>query len=170
MRAARRRVVSEGLTITSLMDAMTIILCFLLKSYQADDIHVAGADELSLPASSALPTVKTAVQIVLTRTGLLVDGDLVATVVEEDDGDGSPTWFIDPAEGDGELIRPLHIRLADRRAEVTHLQDLVEDDVDFEGRVLLEVDREMPYQLVRQALFTAGQAGFGKIQFVVVKS
>jgi len=170
MRTARRRAESEGLTITSLMDAMTIILCFLLKSYQASDVTIAASDDLSLPSSTALPTVGTAVQIVLSRTGLVVDGERLADVVEEVGDDGEATWRFAEDAVDGDLVRPLHIHLQDARAQTRSIADLVEDDVGFEGRVLLQVDRRIPFHVVRQAMFTAGQAGFGEIQFVVIRS
>ncbi len=44
-----------GLTITSLMDAMTIILCFLLKSYSVDDVTVSADEDLKLPARPFCP-------------------------------------------------------------------------------------------------------------------
>ncbi len=43
------------LTITSLMDAFTIILCFLLKTYGSDPINITQSAELRLPGSVAPP-------------------------------------------------------------------------------------------------------------------
>jgi len=43
----------QELSITSLMDMMTIILVFLLKSYSVEDIQVKPSADLRLPASSA---------------------------------------------------------------------------------------------------------------------
>ena len=169
MRTARRRTVEAGLTITSLMDAMTIILCFLLKSYEADDVTVAASDELHLPASTALTRVRRAVQVVITRSGIVVDGEWVADVL--DGGGESATVRIDPVLLDGELIRPLDERLRGLRDDAAAIEALVGDgQADFEGEVLLQVDRDLPFRVVRKAMYTAGQAGFGKVRFVVIAS
>ena len=49
----RAQPVEAKLNITSLMDIMTIILVFLLKSYSTEDIQIAPSDDLRLPSSSA---------------------------------------------------------------------------------------------------------------------
>jgi len=39
----------------------------------------------------------------------------------------------------------------------------------FKGEILLQVDKEMPFSVVRTVMYTAGQAQFGKFKFVVYK-
>jgi biopolymer transport protein ExbD len=53
MKKARRQEVDTSLNINSMMDMMTIILVFLLKSYSASDVSVAPSDDLTLPFSLA---------------------------------------------------------------------------------------------------------------------
>ena len=66
-----------GLTITSMMDMMTIILVFLLKSYSTEDISVAPSDDLIIPVSSAKKAPKLAVNLVVSRMEIVVDGGWV---------------------------------------------------------------------------------------------
>ena len=49
---ARRPSEPAGLNITSMMDMMTIILVFLLKSYSTQDISIAPSEDLELPVST----------------------------------------------------------------------------------------------------------------------
>jgi biopolymer transport protein ExbD len=43
------------------------------------------------------------------------------------------------------------------------------EDFEFKGEVLLQVDKRMPFSVVREVMFTAGQAQFGNFRFVVIK-
>ena len=58
---SRRGGDGDELNITSMMDMMTIILVFLLKSYQTDDISVTPSDDLMIPVSTSLKPPKLAV-------------------------------------------------------------------------------------------------------------
>ena len=56
LKKARRDQEPGSLSITSMMDMMTIILVFLLKSYSTTDITVKPDANLMLPASSSVAT------------------------------------------------------------------------------------------------------------------
>jgi biopolymer transport protein ExbD len=43
------------------------------------------------------------------------------------------------------------------------------DDFGFKGRVLLLADQSLPFEIVRQVMYTAGQAQYGEFRFVVRK-
>ena len=66
----RSRPDDAKLNITSLMDIMTIILVFLLKSYSTDPVSLKQADDLKPPFSAAQekPEQSTAVTITPVRT------------------------------------------------------------------------------------------------------
>ena len=63
----------EPLAITSLMDAMVIILCFLLKSYASDPVNIQQSDVLELPMSVSKEPLERAVVIAITADAILVD-------------------------------------------------------------------------------------------------
>lgn len=170
MHRARRHSEEAGLTITSLMDAMTIILCFLLKSYEASDVAIAASDDLTLPASTALPRVREAVAVVVSRSGIVVDGEVVAALVPAVAEDGDPTWRVEADALNGELVAPLDLVLRDAADVARELDQALDGEVDFQGEVLIQADRAVPFTVVRQVLYTAGQAGFGKVRFVVIQS
>ena len=81
---------SEGgpLSITSMMDMMTIILCFLLKSYGAQDVTVKANEDLEIPGSSSTKDIEASVSLVVTQKNILVDGEKVVKLeqVQNDKG------------------------------------------------------------------------------------
>ena len=72
-KSIRRTAGGEGLNITSMMDIMTIILIFLLKSYSPEDISVAPSSDLEVPVSTSEKSPKLAVQVVVSKSAILVD-------------------------------------------------------------------------------------------------
>lgn len=167
----RRDTGEAGLTITSLMDAMTIILCFLLKSYEATDVTVAASKELQIPASSALAPIKKTVQLVVSQKGILVDGTPTVEVQEILDDDGNPTFQVADSEKKGQLITELYDELLDKAEEQKDIaaQTGIEE-AKFKGQVLLQCDKNLPFNLIREVMYTAGQAQFGEFKFVVIKT
>jgi len=147
------------LNITSLMDIMTIILVFLLKSYSTEEITVTPSDDLNLPNSTATLKPELAVNAIVTQAGITVDG---VEVVQVSGG------VVDPGQKKGQLISPLFDRLK-------VLADSEKDRHDgnpkvfspFTGRLLLQVDKNIPFSLVREVMYTAGQAQFSEFKFVV---
>ncbi len=156
---AKRRGTTEDakLNITSLMDIMTIILVFLLKSYGTDDIQIKPSADLRLPASSSKKKPELAVNSVVSKASITVDGVKVIDV-----SGGS----VDDAYKRGTLISPLFDALkaaADEQKAIAELRPTTS----FTGRLLLQIDKDIPFALVREVMYTAGQAQFAEFKFVV---
>jgi biopolymer transport protein ExbD len=155
-----REVDEASLNITSLMDIMTIILVFLLKSYSTEDIQIAPSDDLRLPNSSASKPPSLAVNTVVSKIAIIVDG---VKIVDVSDG----------AVGDefkrGTLIAPLFDILKEKADEAKALAERNPANK-FQGRLLLQCDREVPFSLVREVMYTAGQSQFAEFKFVVYKT
>ena len=167
----RRVVPDAGLTITSLMDMMTIILVFLLKSYSAEDVTVQASDELEIPASSALTPIKANVNLVVTKNDIILDGELLLTLDQVQNDRGEPQPQIPTSEKKGQLITKLYERLLDKAEEQKEIATRVQtDEAQFKGQILLQCDRTLPFSLIREVMYTAGQAQFGEFRFVVIKT
>jgi biopolymer transport protein ExbD len=74
LKKARRREDAAGLNITSMMDMMTIILVFLLKSYSTQDISVAPSEDLELPTFIVQKAPEMVVSVVVSKSKIVVDG------------------------------------------------------------------------------------------------
>ena len=167
-----RRGAAEGaLSITSMMDMMTIILVFLLKSYQTEDVSVAPSDDLQIPISSAQKSPKLAVNVVVSRKDIVVDGawvlDLERSISAET---GAEEIIVPEADKRGQLISKLYDLMLEKAETAKELGARTgQEDFEFKGEVLLQVDKRMPFSVVREVMFTAGQAKFGNFRFVVIK-
>src|SRR4051794_34781924 len=62
----------KELNITAMMDMMTIILVFLLKSYSSSSVAMTASEEIRPPVSSTRATPKDTVAVTVTPKSLLV--------------------------------------------------------------------------------------------------
>lgn len=151
-----------GLTVTSLMDILTIILVFLLKSYSASSVNVTQSKVLELPVSTAHLLPEEAVPVAITETNILVNQKSVAEVNNGDvdasvKRDGAKSYFITP------LFDALS-KEADKQKRIAKANPTQQ----FKGLALIIADQRTPYHLLNEVLYTAGQAQFGSFKFVVV--
>jgi biopolymer transport protein ExbD len=162
-RKARRLPEAEAtVTINSLMDAMTIILVFLLMNYSADPLRIDSSEDLKLPASTTEINPEPSAAVTVTGKGIVVNDKLVVAVKE---------GTVDKAHKAGDEtslnIQPLFDALneeATRQKEMARLSG-----AKFEGVLTVIADENTPYRLVTEVLYTAGQAEFQKFKFAALK-
>ncbi len=166
----RRQSDDAGLNITSMMDMMTIILVFLLKSYSTDDISVAPSNDLQVPVSTAQKPPKLAVNVVVSRREIVVDGEQILSLTTGQDENGVEVTQVPEDEKRGQLISALYERLLEKAETAKDLAARTgREDLDFKGEILLQCDKRLPFSVIREVMFTAGQAQFGNFRFVVIK-
>ena len=152
------------LIITSLMDAFTIILCFLLKTYGTDPVNITQSTELRLPGSVSKVPLAAATTIAVTRNAILVDD---RRVVDLRDGAVDPSNKRDGATGF--FINPLF----DALTEAAQNQKLIasrNSAVRFEGLALLLGHKTTTFRTLSEVLYTAGQAEFSQFKFATVET
>jgi len=151
----------EELAITSLMDILTILLVFLLKSFSTNPAQVPLGDELELPDSTSLLQVEEAIPVLITKTNVIVGDEAVVNLV-----DGK----IDAADKrDGSYyVTRLYDALS---AEATKQKKIAElnRSQSFDGLAFIVADSNTQFRTLNEVLYTAGQAQFGKFKFAVIK-
>lgn len=150
-----------GLSINSMMDIMTIILVFLLKSYSTDPVQLKSAPDLKPPFSSAELKPEESTVVTVTLNNILVDDKPVAQldqgkVNQADLSSGS--FLIDP------LLQQLNEAVEHQKRVYSY-----QKKKEFEGIITIVADRHVPFELLSQVMYTAGQATFSKFKFMVVK-
>jgi len=169
-RKLRRGDDDAALSITSMMDMMTIILVFLLKSYSTDDVSVSPSKDLQVPISSAEKPPKLAVNVVVSQKEIVVDGEEVLTLDRVQNDQGLEVTAVPADEKRGQLISALYDRLLEKAETAKDLAMRTgSDEFEFKGEVLLQCDKRLPFSVIREVMFTAGQAQFGNFRFVVIK-
>jgi biopolymer transport protein ExbD len=171
---ARRTKAKDDLNITSMMDMMTIILVFLLKNFSATEVTVTPSDKLKLPTSSAKRDPDVAVSVVVQKDQILVDDKTVLGLTSKPDKDNPGEFLvtIPDSERNGPAVTKLVEAFnaqADAAKKIGGFSK-ARDDLQFKGRVLLQIDKDIPFALVRDVMYNAGQAQFAEFEFIVIKN
>ena len=147
------------LNITAMMDMMTIILVFLLKTYAASALMLTQSEDIKPPISSTRAVPKDTVAVTITPQGILV-GDRVVVTLENGQ--------VPPRLLDGRLVKPLDQAL---RHEVDKLKTIAarNPSAPFSRELSVIGDRKIPYDLLLTVLYTAGQAELENYRFVVLQ-
>lgn len=121
-----------------MVDMLTILLVFLLKSWSTDPPVRADDPSFELPTSTSEIPVKSAVEIDVTDDGIYIEGIRLT----------GTRFYVDQ---DDTLIREVHDVLAMNPSPVQ-----------------VRMDEDAPYVLLRKLLFTAQQAGVEDVTVVAV--
>lgn len=166
---ARRPAEGGGLNITSMMDMMTIILVFLLKSYSTTDVSVTPSKDLQVPVSTARKPPKMAVNVVVSQKEIVVDGKSILDLGSYSDPEtGAPTVAVPAEKKRGQSIPELYEVLFDKAESQKQINARLGEE--FKGQILLQCDKRLPFEVIREVMYTAGQAQFSEFRFVVIKS
>ena len=156
MRMSRKKKKKPGLMLTSLLDMFTIILIFLIVSFEAEDYEFKLNPDLTLPESSSQSVFKPAVNVALTPNGVLVQEEKVAPFIN-----GQPRPEDVAAEQIPELVEALTKVLAFREA--------TSEEPDEESIVILQADKGLEYKTLYLVMRSARLAGFDKYRLAVMK-
>jgi biopolymer transport protein ExbD len=155
------------LPLASMMDMMTIILLFLLKSYSASGALITQVEKLELPASSSKVAPKGHLSIVVDAGR---DGSAPGIYVEQD---GKRTEMLDggellAAEATADMELPqLKAFLEERAGEAEATESRY--GIPFTGEILIQADRAVNYNAVLKVLQTCMDSRFPKTDFVIIK-
>lgn len=143
----------EELNLTSMMDAMTIILLFLLKTYSTHGQIVTASKDLVLPYSLSTEPPQKEITVAVTRENVSVSDKVVMRVSD-----------IKPNDV---MIRPLYQELIKRAEEAK--QNEVLYAIPFDHEVLIQGDQEIPFQLLFKVLYTCGQSEYNKLRLLTIR-
>ena len=171
MKKKRRFGGDDELNITSMMDMMTIILVFLLKSVGSSEVEVRTSDNLKLPYSTNKAPPILTVSVVVQKDAILVDGKEVAGASSETNPNipNVRSYFVDGSEKTGLSINKLFDELNDKKEVSKILENKTKGQIKFDGKMVLQFDQNIPYSLIREVMFTAGKAEFFDFQFVLIQ-
>ena len=150
------------LNINSLMDILTIMLVFLLKSYATDPVNITPGPELEIPKTTSFLKPSATVTITVSKSSIVVDNQPVLIVK-----DGKVEASQKRGGEDGYFIIPLNkvlVNAAEKKRKLAAYNPTVK----FEGIATIVMDKETPYRLLTEIMYTAGQAEFNKFKFAAI--
>ena len=161
----RQKEVKEDITylnITPMLDMMTILLVFLLKSFSAS-AETVTVENLTLPASVSKLNVRPALELQVTQNAILVDRKMVTRLTT----DGKVSTADLPEGSEGYLIQPLYDALEKQADYFKRIEEY--GGSKFDGRVAIIADKGTPYRTLFKILYTVGRAEFGLFRLFVQK-
>ena len=150
----------SGLTMNSMMDMMTIILVFLLKSYGEEPIVILPKTDVPISTAETLP--KDMTLLTVNREGIYLVRD---RIVELEDGHVNGNF---KKGGDtGLIIEPLENAL---REQVERQKTLaMGNGTTFEGDIAIVADQSTSYRLLVEIMQTAIGTEFKHFRFAVIQ-
>ncbi len=168
-RARRKTREREGeikeLNIVAMMDMMTIILVFLLKSYQASAISVNMGTDLTIPLSTTQLHPQENITITVTQREVTVNDrktvEIRGGVIPADakEGGRADAFYV------GAVFEALK-KEVDKQKYIAKYNP----NAPFTGRINVVADKNIPYRTLMDVLYTAGQAELGEYKFMVLKN
>jgi len=155
--------VIKDLNITPMMDMMTIILVFLLKSFTSSASTITFDQNLQVPKSTTQLKQKLAVMVTITKKVILVEGDAVAPI---NAGKVDPTVKRDGENG--YYITPLVEVLEKHAKREKKVADLTGNK--FDAQLMIVADQTTPYRLLTEIFYSCGQAGYANYRLLVLKA
>ena len=90
---------------------------------------------------------------------------------ETNEETGETEIAIPEDEKKGQMVSRLYDRLLERAEDAKQMGELSQNEEhQFKGQVLLQCDKTLPFSVLREVMYTAGQAQFSEFRFVVYKS
>ncbi len=145
------------LNLTAMIDVMTIILVFLLKSYSTSPMNIPVTDQLNPPLSSTKLNPEEAVTVLVSENAILVNDVQVCDVVN-----GKVDASLKPHGETSLEITPIIGALGKA------VTDMNRTATGFNPRLMLIADKKTPYRLLTEVLTSAGRAGFNEFKLVVL--
>jgi biopolymer transport protein ExbD len=147
---ANKRKTEGELNMNSMMDMVTIILLFLLKTYSTEGALKAGADDLKLPESYRMLKPTKATNISVSKSVIMIGDRTILNVSD--------------VEEDNNLIQQLATPL---RAESESARKLEEYGGEFKNEVLLIIDKDTPFNLMFKVIYTCSKSDYFNIKLMV---
>lgn len=166
LRAKRKakRQYDEGknsLTLNSMMDMMTIILVFLLKSYGEETFVILPNTDVPISVAETLPEDMTVITV--NKEGIFMIRERILDLEEG----GRVSGNFKKGGESGLIIEPLEAKL---RQEVEKQKSIaMASGKTFEGDLTIIADQQTNYRLLVEVMQTAIGTEFKRFRFAVIK-
>lgn len=148
--------------ITSMVDMFVILLVFLLKSFSTSPVQVTPTKDLTLPTSTSATEPVDVVKMVVSKIGVFIEEK---KILDFDKGQFSAAE-VDPND---DRFLPNLFKALDQQAEQMRSIAQVNKAVEFDGRILLQADRDVPYSILQKVMYTSMMAGYSDVKIAVAE-
>jgi hypothetical protein len=159
-KAARRNKTEEkaALGMTSLMDIVSIIVVYLLKSYASDPITITPIAEQKIPMSKMDAPLKEGVAIYVSSRELVFNEESLAVLTEGE---------IDQNLVQGHVIRPLFEKLEEETEKSKQVFESRGEE--WVGHIILIGDEAVKFSSLVDIMYTAGRLEYSEYSFCIIQ-
>lgn len=145
--------------ITSLLDILTILLVFLLQSYNSSGVVINVPKGVDLPRSSSETLNSFGVIVQVSESQIWVEDKEILNT------EAMPDQVYDQG---GRRIIPLFDELVRQKEKVQRTAKVVNGANEFSGIINLVMDKSLKYTYLKRIMYTCAEAGFKEFKFVVM--
>lgn len=143
------------LKLTSMMDILTVLLLFLLKSFVVEGEAMTPVPGVDLPESTSESSPRSSIVVAIFDDAVMIDGEVVASISR---ATHSGDLLIEPLADHLDAAREKTIEIARRRGN--------EDE--FDGKVTIQGDREIDFAILQRVMYTCTYSGYENISLAVI--
>ena len=148
-----RKSVEQSLNLVAYIDMMTVLVIFLLMTFQANGEILFIQKNITLPDAQNWSDLERAPVIGVTKDVVTLDGRQVATGEE---------LMKDSATGDMKIAE-----LHDELVTAKNNYKLLHPVEDFKGVCIIQSDKNVEFRMLRKVMFSAATAGYQNVNFAV---
>lgn len=158
----RRSSAAFKIQITSMVDMFVILLVFLLKSYSTSPVNITPKEGMRIPVSSATTDPVDVVKLIVSQDAVFVEDKKIM--------DLNKGHFMEGAidKNDPAFVKSLFEAL-DERAKLAKSISKMNDSFEFDGKVLMQADRDLPYEILQKVMYTSMMAGYADVKLAVAQ-
>jgi biopolymer transport protein ExbD len=147
---------SASVNLISMMDILTVLVLFLLKSYVAGGEVMVPPPGIRLPASTAEQLPQSSLVVAIDGDEILVGSERVVSVA-------------DAVSGGGLEIEPLAAHLRSVRQRQDELAQLRGEGAAVARAATIQGDRNIEFRVLERVMFTLNRSGYEDIALAVVR-
>lgn len=158
------------LNITAMMDMMTIILVFLLKSLSNSVASLPQSDDLNLPKSILTTEPESepeGLSLIVSRSQIIAGETVVCPVPQDAAQYGLEAKYKRGSRNDFYIV-PLGSALQSWRDTDKRIRQAMGKDPS-QSEAILIVDSSTPYRVLTEVMYTLGQTEFAKFHMMVLQ-
>jgi biopolymer transport protein ExbD len=146
-----------SVNLISMMDILTVLLLFLLKSYVSGGEVMVPPPGIALPTSNAEQLPQTSLVVAIDHSSINVGGEAVVSVA-------------DAIRGNRLEIDALAQKLQIERRQQDEIARLRGEDVNQVRAATIQGDREIEFRVLQRVMFTLNQNGYEDIALAVLQA
>lgn len=161
IKKAKRRDKEEeeaNLGMTSLMDIVSIIVVYLLKSYASDPVLITPIAEQKIPMSKMDAPIKEGAALYISSRELIFNEEQLATLKEGE---------LDPNDVQGHVIKPLFEKLEEETEKSKSIYEGRGEE--WVGHLILIGDEALKFSTIVDVMYTAGRLEYSEYSFCVIQ-